>query len=221
MWLLKLTIFYFKPTMLTVDTAADTFGGNEIDRQQVRRYIQGCLTSLSLEFDLALALLAHPSASGLSNGSGTGGSTAWHNSVRCRWFIYHNPEKGCMTLVLMKNNYGKKGMEIDFKHNGQGFYHYGVTEIDNFVDQRKFDLNKKWIIEKIAYCKDRNINLSMQNRANYYPKQLVKLAKQDQYNISFSTIESIVYGMDKKGQLEHLVRGNRHSTGASFIYKGI
>ena len=24
------------------DTAADTFGGNEIDRQQVRRYIQGC-----------------------------------------------------------------------------------------------------------------------------------------------------------------------------------
>ena len=57
--------------MLTVDTAADTFGGNEIDRQQVRRYIQGCLTSLSLEFDLALALLAHPSASGLANGSGT------------------------------------------------------------------------------------------------------------------------------------------------------
>jgi len=210
-----------KPTMLTVDTAADTFGGNEIDRQQVRRYIQGCLTALSLEFNLALALLAHPSASGLSNGSGTGGSTAWHNSVRCRWFIYPNPEKGCMTLVLMKNNYGKKGMEIDFAHNGQGFYINGPAQVNNFVDQRAFELNKKWIIEKIAYCHDRNINLSMNGRGNYYPKQLLKLAKSDQYNISFSTIESIVYGMDKKGQIEHLARGNRHSQGSSFVYKGV
>ena len=121
----------------------------------------------------------------------------------------------------MKNNYGKKGMEIDFTHNGQGFRPYGPAEIGSFVDSLAFELDKKWIIEKIAYCKDRNINLSMQNRANYYPKQLLKLAKQDKYNISFSTIESIVYGMDKKGQIEHLERGNRHSNGASFIYKGI
>ena len=210
-----------KPAMLTIDTAADTFGGNEIDRQQVRRYIQGCLTSLSLEFEMAVALLCHPSASGLANGTGAGGSTAWNNTGRCRWYIFPNPEKGCITMKIMKNNYGKKDLEIDFKHNGDGFYAYGKAEIDSFVDQLTFDLDKKWIIEQIAYCKDRNINLSMQNRANYYPKQLLKLAKQDKYNISFSTIESIVYNMDKKGQIEHLERGNRHSNGASFIYKGI
>ena len=209
------------PAMLTIDTAADTFGGNEIDRQQVRRYIQGCLTSLSLEFDLSVALLAHPSASGIANGSGTGGSTAWHNTSRCRWYVFPNPEKGCITLKLMKNNYGVKDLEIDFQHNGNGFVPVHKADIDKFVDQLTFDLDKKWIIEQIAYCKDRNINLSMQNRANYYPKQLLKLAKQDKYNISFSTIESIVYGMDKKGQIEHLERGNRHSNGASFIYKGI
>ena len=209
-----------KPTMLTVDTAADTFGGNEIDRQQVRRYIQGCLTSLSLEFDLALALLAHPSASGLANGSGTGGSTAWHNSVRCRWFIYHNIEKGCMTLVLMKNNYGTKGLEIDFKHNGQGFYPCNAAEINNFVDSLSFEHDKKWIIEQIDFCKDRNINLSMNRRGNYFAKSLLGYAKLDNYNIDLKTIESIVYGMDKNGQIEHLERGNRHSKGATFIYKG-
>ena len=124
-------------------------------------------------------------------------------------------------MKIMKNNYGKKDLEIDFKHNGDGFYAYGKAEIENFVDQLTYDLDKKWIIEQIAYCKDRNINLSMQNRANYYPKQLLKLAKQDKYNIDFNTIESIVYGMDKKGQIEHLERGNRHSNGASFVYKGV
>ena len=206
--------------MLTVDTAADTFGGNEIDRQQVRRYIQGCLTSLSLEFDLALALLAHPSASGLANGSGTGGSTAWHNTARCRWYIYPNPEKGCITMKLMKHNYGKKDLEIDFRHNGQGFVIHGNAEIDTFVAQRRFEHDKEWIKEKITYCRERQINLSMHARGNYYPKQLAQLAKQDQYNITADTIERIVYGMDQKGQIEHLERANRESRASTFIVKG-
>ena len=123
-------------------------------------------------------------------------------------------------MKLMKNNYGRKDLEIDFKHNGDGFYAWGKAEIDNFVDQLTFDLDKKWIIEKIAYCKDRGINLSMHSRGNYYPKQLLKLAKNDKYNIDFNTIESIVYGMDKKGQIEHLTRAKRDSSGSSFVYKG-
>ena len=61
----------------------------------------------------------------------------------------------------------------------------------------------------------------MNVRGNYYPKQLLALAKTDKYNIDFETIESIVYGMDKKGQIEHLERGNRNSRGSSFIYKGV
>ena len=61
----------------------------------------------------------------------------------------------------------------------------------------------------------------MHPRANYYAKQIMKLAIQDGYDITHEKIESIVYGMDKKGQIEHLERGNRHSTGASFVYKGV
>ena len=48
----------------------------------------------------------------------------------------------------------------------------------------------------------------------------MKLAIQDGYDITHEKIESIVYGMDKKGQIEHKKRGNRHSTGASFVFKG-
>ena len=61
----------------------------------------------------------------------------------------------------------------------------------------------------------------MHPRANYYAKKIMKLAIQDGYDITHKKIESIVYGMDKKGQIEHRKRGNHHSNGASFVYKGV
>jgi len=60
----------------------------------------------------------------------------------------------------------------------------------------------------------------MNRRGNYFAKSLLAYAKLDKYNIDLKTIESIVYGMDKNGEIEHLERGNRHSKGATFIYKG-
>ena len=60
----------------------------------------------------------------------------------------------------------------------------------------------------------------MHPRANYYAKQIMKLAIQDGYDITHEKIESIVYGMDKKGQIEHRKRGNRNSTGSSLVVKG-
>ena len=48
----------------------------------------------------------------------------------------------------------------------------------------------------------------------------MKLSAQDNYTITSDTIESIVYGMDKKGQIEHLARAKRDSSGSSFVYKG-
>ena len=60
----------------------------------------------------------------------------------------------------------------------------------------------------------------MHPRANYYAKQIMKLAIQDGYDITHEKIESIVYNMDKKGQIEHLARAKRDSSGSSFVYKG-
>ncbi|MEG3640660.1 AAA family ATPase [Magnetococcus sp. PR-3] len=75
----------YRPLLVIVDTAADTFGGNENNRSQVNEFIKRLFTSIAKEFDCAVVILAHPSKSG--EASGDGGSTAWNAAVRSRLFF--------------------------------------------------------------------------------------------------------------------------------------
>jgi len=74
-----------KPKCIAIDTSADVFGGNEIDRTQVRGFIN-LLRKLAIVAD-GVVLLAHHSLTGINSGYGFSGSTAWHNSVRARLFL--------------------------------------------------------------------------------------------------------------------------------------
>lgn len=107
-----------RPALLVLDTLADFFGGNENDRAQVRAFI-GMLRGLAIRHNCAVLLLAHPSASGLSSGAGSSGSTAWNNSVRSRLYLSRvfsndgqeaNPD--ARLLTVKKSNYGPVGEEI-------------------------------------------------------------------------------------------------------------
>jgi RecA-family ATPase len=74
--------------LVLIDTAADTFGGNENDRAQVRQYIGNALTRLAQDINGAVLVNAHPSRSGMSvGGSMDSGSTGWSNSSRSRWAL--------------------------------------------------------------------------------------------------------------------------------------
>jgi RecA-family ATPase len=75
-----------KPRWVGLDTAADIFVVNERDRSQVRQCIS-LLRGACLELDCGIILLAHPSLSGISSGTGLSGSTAWNNSVRSRLYL--------------------------------------------------------------------------------------------------------------------------------------
>ena len=55
-----------KARLVIVDTAADTFGGNENDRGQVRQFVQRALGSIALAIDGSVILCAHPSRSGIA-----------------------------------------------------------------------------------------------------------------------------------------------------------
>jgi RecA-family ATPase len=79
----------FGAKLVIIDGAADTFGGNENDRQMVRQYIGLALTQMARDIDGAVVLLAHPSRAGLQNGDNSGGSTGWNNSVRSRISLAH------------------------------------------------------------------------------------------------------------------------------------
>ncbi|MDI1263883.1 MAG: AAA family ATPase [bacterium] len=103
----------FGAKLIVVDTIADTFGGNEIDRAQVRQFVQACLGRLAQETGGAVLALGHPSKAGQAiGGDGTSGSTAWHASVRSRLYLQHATKDGTGPFRRLENrkaNYGASG----------------------------------------------------------------------------------------------------------------
>jgi len=106
-----------RPSLVVFDTLADLFGANENDRALARQFI-GMLRGLAIQFNCAVVLLAHPSLSGMTSGSGTSGSTAWNNSVRSRLYVErvfqdgYEADHNARKLSVKKANYGTTGDEI-------------------------------------------------------------------------------------------------------------
>ena len=98
--------------LVVVDNASDAFGGDEIQRRQVRAFMRA-LASVARLTDCAVMLLAHvdkatSKARKAEGGEGYSGSTAWHNSARSRLFMTR-ADDGTLTLEHQKSNHGKLG----------------------------------------------------------------------------------------------------------------
>lgn len=116
-----------RPVLVVLDTLADLFGGEENNRAQVRQFV-GLLRSLALDFDTTLLLLAHPSLTGISSGTGLSGSTAWNNSVRSRLYLKRDADDPhARILETMKSNYGATGQQIRLRWEAGAFVEAGRT----------------------------------------------------------------------------------------------
>jgi hypothetical protein len=100
------------------------FEGEEIDRAQVRTFVRGHLGGLCDINGATMMLLQHPSVSGMADGTGRSGSTAWNNSGRWRLnFVTLKAEKNddesdCddrRQLQNVKANYGPRGEKINIR----------------------------------------------------------------------------------------------------------
>ncbi len=110
-WLVD-NLVAFRPALVVLDTSADLFGGDEINRNQVRWFVS-TLRGLAMELDTAMMLLSHPSVQGMQTGTGLSGSTAWNNSVRSRLYLTADRDDEDLRLLKgMKANYGRKGGEL-------------------------------------------------------------------------------------------------------------
>ena len=99
-----------KASLVVVDNASDAFGGDEIQRRQVRAFIRA-LAELAKLSNCTVLLLAHVDKttsrnSGAQGGEGYSGSTAWHNSVRSRLFMTRKDDD-CLLIEHQKSNLGK------------------------------------------------------------------------------------------------------------------
>lgn len=94
--------------LVIVDNASDAYGGDEIQRRQVRAFMRS-LAVIAREGDAAVLLLAHvdkgTSRKERSDTEGYSGSTAWHNSARSR--IFMSRDDGVLTLAHQKSNLAK------------------------------------------------------------------------------------------------------------------
>ena len=96
--------------LVVVDNASDSFGGDEINRRQVRAFMRS-LGQVARLTDCAVCLLAHVDKTTsrsrkAEGGEGYSGSTAWHNSARSRLFMTRD-ESGLLTLEHQKSNLGR------------------------------------------------------------------------------------------------------------------
>jgi RecA-family ATPase len=119
-----------RPVVVVLDSRADVFGGNEIDRLHVRTF-NGQLRRVAIRSGAALLDLSHPSLSGRGNGSGNSGSTHWDNSVRAVLYLRRPTfENGASTdpdariLEIIKSNYGPLGAAIPLR------WSVGAFEVD-------------------------------------------------------------------------------------------
>jgi RecA-family ATPase len=121
-----------------VDTRADVFGADEVNRNQVRQFI-GILRRLSIKENATTILLEHPSLAGMSSGSGTSGSTAWNNSARSRlYFEVDDKDKNARVLKFQKSNYGPKGEPMRLIYRNGLFVPESVAEVQTRATNAEF-----------------------------------------------------------------------------------
>src|SRR5262249_13866397 len=138
-----------RPKMIALDTAADIFGGNEINRAQVRQFI-GLLRKMAIAGNSAVLVALHPSLTGINTGTGLSGSTARHNSVRSRAYLTSdneseddkdNQDSGLRKLHFKKNNYGpiSANVTLQWKTIGQGGVYIPASSGSSALDKAAAD----------------------------------------------------------------------------------
>ena len=166
--------------LLEIDAAADVFGGNEIDRAQVRSFI--CLLrGVAIRNQCAVLLLSHPSVSGMNDGRGYSGNTAWNNSVRARAYLSTPKTKEgaeidpCLRqLELMKINNAARGAKVFMRFENGAFHQQdGMTADGMSMEQQA----KALAVELVQKANDRGESLSAKPSVSYAPTVLEHEAK--------------------------------------------
>jgi RecA-family ATPase len=114
---LEKTVRLIKPALVMIENAADVYAGNESNRTLVTRFVRKLLGGLCQPSEATIALIQHPSVSGLQDGTGRSGTTGWNNAGRWRLNFtclksYDEADDGLRQLHVIKNNYGPHGEKV-------------------------------------------------------------------------------------------------------------
>jgi len=154
-----------KAQVLVVDGISDTYDGNENSRAEPKAFVNSLLSLVPAE-DGAVLLLGHvakSSATNVQTNEGYSGSTAWHNAVRARWYLYPETKTGYngrpeatgkLILELQKSNLGKadQSMCFEWDDNAHMFSHVQVAEESHFDKNYRETQERDAVIKAIVNC---------------------------------------------------------------------
>jgi RecA-family ATPase len=172
-----------KPVVTGIAASADVFAGDEIDRSQVRQFI-AMLTRIAMTAGGAVVLISHPSQSGISSGSGLSGSTAWHNSVRSRFYLKGvKPEKGdddddeapdndLREIEFRKNNYGPISESITLRYQNGLFLPMTASTADQAV--RELEAEQVFLAVLSRFTNQKQYVSANKKAPNYAPAAIAR-----------------------------------------------
>jgi RecA-family ATPase len=196
----------FGAQLLVMDSLHDLYGGNENDRRQARQFIQ-TLRELAIGINGAVVLLAHPSLSGMTAGTGSAGSTAWNNAVRSRLYLTRpKPADGdpedfdARTLKTMKANYGQIGGEIKLRYDQGVFVCDLAAGRGGPMDRVEARSLEQRFLDALRQITERGQTVSHKPKAgNYAPKVMCRLPEFRGY--SARDIEQVLLDLWAKGSI--------------------
>jgi putative DNA primase/helicase len=201
--------------LVIIDTAADTFGGNENDRNQVRQFVQRALGQIAIKIRGALVCCAHPSRAGLSTGAGDSGSTGWSNAFRSRQYLFEPdpepnepPDPNARILERKKANYAARGDQIRLRwHNGaiipDRASEPGVTAMGK-VDARAV------FLDLVREMEVQNRPVSATARApNYAPRLFETLPNEQRCGFRKADFERAMNTLLRDGKIKNVPYGRK------------
>lgn len=169
-----------RPKLIVIDPSADVFGGDEVNRAQVRKFVS-MLRGMAMHIDCAVLLLSHPSLTGLNSGTGTSGSTAWNNSVWSRLYLeVPNESPDARILKVVKANYGRTGEAIAIRWN-DGVYDLDTGD-DPVVESLVNSTVDKLFLELLRIFTLQGQNVGIVPGTTYAPAKMAKHPKAKGYS---------------------------------------
>ena len=169
-----------KPRLVIFDALADLFGGEENSRRHVRGFIV-LLKRLAIQQKLAVLLIAHPSLTGMSSGSGLSGSTDWHNGPRARLY-FDRPKDGdnkpldddSRILTVKKVQYAQPGTVFRLRRK-TGFFAYEGKDGGSPYDRAAFASKAETAFLTLLHAfEEQGRRVSPNAGANYAPSVFEK-----------------------------------------------
>jgi RecA-family ATPase len=199
-----------RPALIVVDSIAATFGGNQNDRVSARTFV-AMFRRLARNTGCAVLLLDHPSLSGITNGTGRGGSMDWQNATRARLHLETTTEDDGATgrvLEVKKTNYGPAGEKVRLQWEDGCF----VPEMSTGAPQKAaaFSLADQSYLDCLDTMTAQGRHVCHAKGRGYAPKAFADMPRADGMTwkafqaaqerlFATGVIENVTYGPPSKG----------------------